>query len=281
MSKGKPQADSSGKNLRLRIASALVLGTVALAVTFLGGFAFRLFAAGAAALVFHEWTAMHRPPARAHAIFSRLALAVVLAPMLAGIEPPLSLAVAGVAILAVLLSGLLTAGGPWNAAGLAYASLPALALAHLRGSDLPGLLAILFLFAVVWVTDIFAYFVGRALGGPKLAPSISPGKTWSGAVGGLLGGAAAGTALALAAGVRLPLTAVLVLALLLSAVSQAGDLFESAVKRRQGVKDSGTLIPGHGGVMDRIDGLVAAALGFYLFGMMYSGFVMPAGFFSR
>jgi phosphatidate cytidylyltransferase len=261
MSKGKPQADSSGKNLRLRIASALVLGTVALAVTFLGGFAFRLFAAGAAAIVFHEWTAMHRPPVRAHAIFSRLALAVVLAPMLAGIEPPLSLAVAGAAILAVLLSGLLTA--------------------HLRGSDLPGLLAILFLYAVVWVTDIFAYFVGRALGGPKLAPSISPGKTWSGAVGGLLGGAAAGTALALAAGVRLPLTAVLVLALLLSAVSQAGDLFESAVKRRQGVKDSGTLIPGHGGVMDRIDGLVAAALGFYLFGMMYSGFVMPAGFFSR
>ena len=281
MSGEKPQAGSGRKILRLRIASALVLGAVALALTFLGGFAFRLFVAVVAALVFHEWMAMHRPPARAHAVFSRFVLAVVLAVMLAGIEPPLSLVVSGTAILSVLLSGALTASGPWNAAGLAYASLPALALAHLRGSDYPGFLTILFLYAVVWATDIFAYFAGRALGGPKLAPSISPGKTWSGAAGGLLGGAAAGAALAHAAGVRLPLAAILLLALLLSAVSQAGDLFESAVKRRQGVKDSGTLLPGHGGVMDRIDGLVAAAIGLYLLGVMYSGFAEPAGFFSR
>ena len=154
--------------------------------------------------------------------------------------------------------------------GVGYAVLPAIALALLRGDTLSGLLAVVFLFAVVWATDILAYFVGRAIGGPKLAPSISPGKTWSGAVGGAVAGVVAGILAAQIAG-EPSLVLLGWLALLLSVGSQAGDLFESAFKRRHGAKDSSNLIPGHGGVMDRVDGLVAAALALYLAGWFLSG----------
>ena len=132
----------------------------------------------------------------------------------------------------------------------------------LRGGDQAGLIAILFLFAVVWATDILAYFVGRALGGPKLAPSISPGKTWSGAVGGALGGRCS-PAWRLRRRTGWGGRGPALVALLLAIVSQFGDLFESFVKRRSGVKDSSHIIPGHGGVMDRVDGLVAAAFTLY------------------
>ena len=144
-------------------------------------------------------------------------------------------------------------------------------MALLRDSDKPGFLAVLFLFAVVWATDILAYFVGRALGGPKLAPAISPGKTWSGAIGGAVGGVGAGILLAALAGAGLSF------AIFTTAViSQAGDLFESWVKRRKGLKDSGTIIPGHGGVMDRVDGLVAAAFALYLIGWAFGSADHPA-----
>lgn len=283
MSTQTPQTgpNKNPSNLYLRIASALVLGVVALSVTFLGGFAFRLFTAVVGVLVFHEWTAMHRPASPRHRILSRTMLALVLAIMLAGVEPSLSFAAMGLAVLVVLLWGVYSGNGAWNAAGLAYSTLPVFALAYLRGNDHAGLVGILFLFAVVWATDICAYFVGRAVGGPKLAPSISPGKTWSGAIGGFLGAISAGIGTAVLAGAERPLLAVLLLALCLSAISQMGDLFESALKRRQGVKDSGNLIPGHGGVMDRVDGLVMAAIGLYIFGLLFSGFSAPAGFFSR
>jgi phosphatidate cytidylyltransferase len=123
------------------------------------------------------------------------------------------------------------------------------------------------MFAVVWSTDIIAYFTGRALGGPKLMPRVSPKKTWSGALGGLAAGTAAGVALVLFARdngwstlAAAPLPAVAVASALASILSQAGDLAESALKRRCGVKDSGRSIPGHGGVMDRLDGFFAVAL---------------------
>ncbi len=127
----------------------------------------------------------------------------------------------------------------------------------------------------MWATDIFAYFVGRAVGGPKLAPHISPGKTWSGAIG----GTAAAVIAAALVGLWLPQSSTLLglLALALSVVSQAGDLFESWVKRRAGVKDSSHLIPGHGGVMDRVDGLVAAAVALYLIGAAAGGIGHPGG----
>jgi phosphatidate cytidylyltransferase len=127
------------------------------------------------------------------------------------------------------------------------------ALILLRGAE-SGRATVLFLMLVVWAGDIGAYLVGRLVGGPRLAPSISPGKTWSGAAGGTLCAVLAGLAVAPAHPV-----AACVLALVLSIVAQAGDLLESAIKRHFGVKDSGRLIPGHGGLLDRLDGVVAAA----------------------
>jgi phosphatidate cytidylyltransferase len=145
----------------------------------------------------------------------------------------------------------------------------------LRNDAQYGFLAIAFLFAVVWATDIVAYFVGRAVGGPKLAPRISPKKTWSGAVGGTV--AAVGAALTLAIVAGLPnLPAVGLIAAAASALAQAGDLFESALKRRFGAKDSGHLIPGHGGLMDRLDGFVAAAVFATLIGLIHGGVDEPA-----
>jgi len=117
---------------------------------------------------------------------------------------------------------------------------------------------ILFLLLTVWANDIGAFVVGRGLGGPRLAPSISPAKTWAGFWGGITAAGLVGGLVALVAGAQAPLAAV-VLGAVLAVVGQGGDLFESAIKRRYKVKDSGQLIPGHGGLLDRIDGLVAAA----------------------
>jgi len=133
-----------------------------------------------------------------------------------------------------------------------------------------GVVAILFLFAVVWATDILGYFIGRAIGGPKLAPRISPNKTWSGACGGALGALAAGVAVVYV-GTNAALLPAACTALLLSTVSQAAALFESAVKRRFGVKDASHMIPGHGGLMDRLDGFIVAAGMAALVGLIRGG----------
>ena len=138
---------------------------------------------------------------------------------------------------------------------LLYAGLPAVCLVALRETGGPE--TVFWVLAVVWATDIGAYVVGRLVGGPKLAPAISPGKTWSGAVGGAAAAVAASFVLAVWLG-HTPSQIVAVLALAVSVVSQIGDLAESRFKRVHGVKDSGTWMPGHGGVMDRIDGLWAA-----------------------
>ncbi|RUM99384.1 phosphatidate cytidylyltransferase [Pseudaminobacter arsenicus] len=263
-------------NLQLRVISALVLAVVVLGLTWLGGLPFRILSAAIAAAVFFEWCAMARTAANASFQWLIAAfLAVVLVALVAGYSAPAVLAVFGLALIVSVVSGLVRGQGAWTSAGLAYAGLSALSVAFLRDSDSSGLVAILFLFAVVWATDILAYFVGKAVGGPKLAPSISPGKTWSGAIGGTVGGMVAGLAVAAASGsTGLPL--MVGVALFLSIVSQIGDLFESWVKRRHGVKDSGNLIPGHGGVMDRVDGLVAAALALYVICMTLGGMDHPA-----
>lgn len=264
-------------NLQLRIISAVVLGVVVLAVTWVGGTAFRLLAAVIAAGMFYEWCAMSRHVSnQVNQLVGGVGLAAVLLALVLGF-PITAISLALAAALAVTVAtGWLSGQGGWTVAGLAYAGLSGISLAMLRGDDQAGLLAMFFLFATVWATDIFAYFVGRAVGGPKLAPSISPGKTRSGAVGGTVLGVAAGVLAAWAAG--LPgLGWLALVALVLSVVSQAGDLFESWVKRRHGAKDSGNVIPGHGGVMDRVDGLVAAAMALYLFGALAGGAAAPAG----
>ena len=263
-------------NLQLRIISGLILAAIVLSLTWLGGLPFRFLAVLIAGAVFYEWTRMTRPaPARGLKLFPEALMAVLLMALALGAPALtfLALTLAGVVILAVF--GALRSTGQWEATGLAYAALSGFALAYLRGGDQAGFLAILFLFAVVWTTDTLAYFVGRAVGGPKLAPAISPGKTWSGAVGGTVAGVVAGVLVVTVAGTGNQILAGLA-ALLLSIVSQIGDLFESWVKRRHGAKDSSQLIPGHGGVMDRVDGLVVAALALYVIGSLVASPDSPA-----
>jgi phosphatidate cytidylyltransferase len=148
-------------------------------------------------------------------------------------------------------------GPGWEVAGFFYALVPALALLWIRDRSEHTLLLLLWVFIVTWSTDIGAYFAGRAFGKRKLAPSISPNKTVAGLVGGAIAAAILGGAWAWFAGLKAPL---LVLAPLFACAAQAGDLFESWMKRRAGVKDSGNWLPGHGGVLDRLDGLVPVAV---------------------
>lgn len=168
-----------------------------------------------------------------------------------------------------------TAAGWWLVAGIAYAGVLVFAPIVLRQDAVLGFAAIVFLFAVVWATDIAAYFAGRALGGPKLWSAVSPKKTWSGAIGGLLGGAAAGLLVVKIAGLAIAPRLVLV-ALALSVVSQGGDLLESAIKRRFDAKDASQLIPGHGGLMDRLDGFLTAAAAAVMVGLLRGGLEGPA-----
>ena len=158
----------------------------------------------------------------------------------------------------------------WMIAGLLYAGVLALAPIILRRDPALGFVAILFLFAVVWGTDIAAYFAGRALGGPKLWAAVSPNKTWSGALGGALGGVVAALLVVTVAGLVIAPMLVLV-ALVLSIASQAGDLLESALKRQFGAKDASDLIPGHGGLMDRLDGFLTAVLAAVMVGLLREG----------
>jgi phosphatidate cytidylyltransferase len=247
-----------------RAASALVLAPLVLAAVWIGGLAFAVMVAVVAGIVMLEWwtVTVPRRPARRPELELAPALAAVAAgaaPLAMAASQPVAAAallVVGVVLVAVLHRG--RAGGVlWPALGVLYAGIPAVALVTLR--DLPGgLWFVVLLFVVVWVTDSVAYFGGRAIGGRKLWPRVSPGKTWSGAVCGLAGGMIAGVLIAIALGAN-PVVAAIVAAAL-SIVSQLGDLGESAIKRRFGVKDTGKLIPGHGGVMDRVDGLLAAAV---------------------
>jgi phosphatidate cytidylyltransferase len=225
-----------------RLASAAILAPLALLALWRGGFAWDALVAVALAGLGWEWARL----ARLRAPFW-LAGGLLLA------WAALLLAGWAAALLALAAAMLLAAKyfGNFAAAGLPYAGLGGLALLWLRQQP-NGLIDTLFLVAVVWGTDIGAYLVGRVMGGAKLAPKISPGKTWSGAVGGLFIGGACGGLLAWQ-------WQALPAAFALSVCAQAGDLLESAIKRSRGVKDSGNTIPGHGGLFDRLDGFLLAA----------------------
>lgn len=146
----------------------------------------------------------------------------------------------------------------WALLGLFYVCLPTISLLYLRSDAKYGFEAVLCLFLIVWATDTAAYFAGRYFGGKKLAPAISPGKTWSGAIGGTFAGLLTGALVAISMNSEPVILALI--GLLLSVIAQAGDLAESAIKRHFGVKDSSNLIPGHGGVLDRLDGIVTASV---------------------
>jgi CDP-diglyceride synthetase len=256
--------------LKRRILSGIVLAVVILAATYYGGIWFRLVAALTALLIYYEWSTMTRLAERNFRTnaFGWVIIALLAADLVLN-EGVFSVPLLGGASITAILLVLLGRANWWLPGGIVYAGLSGISLAAIRADDQAGLMAMLFIFAVVWATDILAYFVGRALKGPKLAPRISPGKTWSGAVGGTVSAIIASSALTLVVFSRLSLWTI-VIAFLLSVASQIGDLFESFIKRRFGVKDSSHLIPGHGGVMDRVDGLVFACFAAFLLSVAYS-----------
>jgi phosphatidate cytidylyltransferase len=269
------RAGAGGHELLLRVASALVLAPLALAAAYLGGWPFVIFWTAAAIGIFREWTMLVVSVAAARAIFAVGTTALVIAGLLSGLGA-FALALLVVVIGAVLVGA--KAPGPrraWASGGLLYAGTALLAPVFLRADAQYGFVALILLFAIVWATDIFGYFAGRLIGGPRLWPRVSPKKTWSGAIGGAAAAVIATMVLAQAAMLDKGLAIGLV-ALGLSVVSQAGDLWESAIKRRFGAKDAGHLIPGHGGLMDRLDGFVAAAGAAALLGIMRGGLDAPA-----
>ncbi|MFG1344702.1 phosphatidate cytidylyltransferase [Xanthobacter autotrophicus DSM 431] len=246
-----------GADLKHRTLSALVLVPVVIAAAVWGGLPFAILWVLAGFAILFEWANLARLEQRP-AYFALGGLAIAGGGALTVLGMP-SFAFSLVLLLAAGSSLAVPRQSLWAISGVLIAASAALPVVGLRGDVPLGLIAVLFLCAVVWATDIFAYFTGRALGGPKLWPRVSPNKTWSGAIGGTLAGIIAGVGVGAFAALPslVPLAG---LALLLSIVSQAGDLAESAVKRRAGVKDASRLIPGHGGLLDRLDGFAAASL---------------------
>nr|WP_249158969.1 phosphatidate cytidylyltransferase [Bradyrhizobium jicamae] len=256
----------------LRVVAALVLAPVAIALAYAGGVAWTLLVTLVAIGLFVEWllvTGLGRD-------FS-VALPGVIALLLSGqylvtgnLDAAMRVLAVGVIVVA-LTSGVLRnwAVAGWAVAGLLYAAGAEIASVVLRLDPVKGFAALMFVLLIVWVTDIGGYFAGRSIGGPKLWERVSPKKTWAGAAGGFIASllVAAGFA-AFEIGTTGPL---LLLGAALSVVSQLGDLFESAVKRRFGVKDSSQIIPGHGGLLDRLDGFVAAVVVAAIVGFLRGG----------
>jgi phosphatidate cytidylyltransferase len=263
-----------------RFASAIVLMTAALVSVWQGGLVFILIWLCAVLAVGYEWQQLIAAP-RPRIRFLLVGTGLVLC--------ALFVAKAWFGIACAVLAGcglaLAMAAGPgrrmWAFGGMIYAGLLLVSIGALNGSPDYGTRAIVWLYATVWGTDVFAYFGGRLIGGAKLWPRISPSKTWSGTLAGVFAGGLIGAAISthgLGGPARgLPLFA---LGLAAAAVSQGGDIFESWVKRRFGVKDSSGLIPGHGGFMDRLDGFIAAAVFAALIGASRGLASIAAGLFD-
>lgn len=263
----------SARNLWLRVGSAAVLAPLAIVAAYFGDWPFTIFWTLAAIAVWWEWVGLVQPAGR-YVVLATGGAVLALEALLFEIG---TLSVVVMMIALGMLATIVTAGrhALLVAGGMIYASALVIAPAVLRADLKLGFAAILFLFAVVWGTDIAGYFAGRAFGGPKLAPSISPKKTWSGAIGGTIVAIVAALAIAHVFSIRNP-AAVGLIALVLSIASQAGDLFESKMKREFHAKDASGLIPGHGGVMDRLDGFIFASVVAALIGVVRGGLELPA-----
>jgi phosphatidate cytidylyltransferase len=260
-------AQSNTQNLRMRFLAALVLIPVAIGVAYAGGWLWLGLVLLVAIGLYVEWLLVVGNVQSTTAIAAGVAALVAagLSLTLGQAEAGLVVIAAGV-VIAVLLSS--TRRG-WTALGLVYASAALAASVVVRLDQAWGFAALMLILLIVWVTDIGGYVAGRGLGGPKLWPRVSPNKTWAGAIGGFVGSLAVAAGFAAAGlGRLLPL---LLLAAVLSVASQVGDLFESAVKRIFGVKDSSHIIPGHGGLLDRLDGYVFAVIAAAAIGIWRAG----------
>lgn len=255
-------------DLAVRFASAVALGAPFLLAVHAGTPYFDLVVIAAAALLAWEWSRLTGDgpgTGRRSAVFIACATACVVAASALSVS-------AGLAAAAAAAAGLLLwrRRQAWLAAGIVYLTLPCIALLWLREHAADGRGIVFWLIAVVWASDVGAYFAGRILGGPKLAPAISPNKTWAGFFGGAGAAAVTGAVAGPLLGADRPVLLIAV-SVLLGISAQAGDLFESWLKRRFDVKDTSALIPGHGGVLDRVDGLMAAALLLALIGLTGKG----------
>jgi phosphatidate cytidylyltransferase len=265
-------------NLALRVLSSLVLAPLAIVAAYLGGNVFIAFWTLAALAVLWEWDTLvcadDRGAVLVTSVVALLGSALMLSRDRYGVA--VAIIVLGCFAVAALAAPLRRM---WCAGGIVYAAAIVIAPVLLRCAPPHGsnfaFAAILFVFVIVWLTDITAYFVGRSVGGPKLMRRVSPNKTWSGAIAGTVVAIAGGVIVAAQFGIE-GLIGVAAVALVISIASQAGDLAESAIKRRFNAKDASQLIPGHGGLMDRLDGFVAAAVAGALVGLLHGGFDDPA-----
>lgn len=256
--------------LKKRVVSALLLAPLGLSVAFFGGWFAVLITTFVAMLILSEWNDVTSDGRAKGWLAFEIAVAAFTAfALIARWELMALLGLAAVACLTVFLA-LRRSPAAWATGGLIYAlSLP-VAIVILLNSTRLGFEAAVFICFVIWTTDVFAYFAGKAIGGPKLWPAISPKKTWAGFVGGLAGGVVAGGVMSIILGLVWSLPVAL-LAFALSLAGHGGDLYESWVKRHFHKKDSGQLIPGHGGIMDRMDGLLAAFVAAMVFGVARGG----------
>ncbi len=269
-----PAPPASGSALGPRIASALVMIPVALAVVWYGAPWISILAALAAAIMAWEWG---RLVGRSTRLVDDLLLAATAAvPVLVG---GLVTAWAGllVGLAAILLqhrlAGARNVQPAWTLGGLAWIVAPCIGFVWLRDDPAYGAATVFWLLAVVWAIDTAAYAAGRTIGGPKLAPRISPKKTWAGLIGGLLAAMIVGVVAALIVGSG-NVGRMALLSGVLAIVEQIGDMAESYAKRRFGAKDSGSLIPGHGGLLDRLDGMLAAVLAVVILSLVTGGSVL-------
>jgi phosphatidate cytidylyltransferase len=259
--------EQGSRNLLMRVVAALVLAPLAVAMAYAGGWLWITLVTLVVIGLYVEWLTITGLASVTRVVLSgSAALAIAGLCLMAG-RSEVSL---GVLAIGLVVSALIApARRNWVAAGFLYAAAAEVASVMVRLDTAKGFAALIFVLLVVWATDIGGYFAGRGIGGPKLWPSVSPKKTWAGAIGSFV------TSLAVAAGFAAldfgKTAPLLVLGAVLSVVSQLGDLFESAVKRRFGVKDSSHIIPGHGGLLDRLDGFVAAVLVAAIFGFVRGG----------
>lgn len=260
-------AEQGSRNLVMRVVAALVLAPVAIGIAYTGGWLWALLVTLAAIGLYVEWLGIVGAARETGVVaYGSVALAIAgLGLALGRIETAVIALAFGFAIVTLLSPERRI----WIVAGFLYAAAAEVTSVLVRLDQTSGFAALILILLVVWVTDIGGYFAGRGIGGPKLWPSVSPKKTWAGAIGGFAASLViSGGFAAFGVGKVGP---ILLLGAALSVASQLGDLFESAVKRRFGVKDSSHIIPGHGGLLDRLDGYVAAVVLAAIFGLLRDG----------